>query len=243
LLQEADARALGPHGLVDWLSRRIANADDNDEAQQLRLESDARRVQIVTLHKSKGLEYPLVFLPYIGIGRSDKGAGRHCVVHAPELGRQLHWKTDKDDPSWSAAEAAWKQEQRAEDARLLYVGLTRAEHALWIASGPFHQHERTALSAMLRALDALQGAAGEGTVVVDTSTPPAHLPRLPAPSEAQVPPARSVQRHIAPEWWVYSFTQLANADAGAATDPMASATVVGSGGSDEPSGSEAVAVA
>ncbi|WP_308409862.1 UvrD-helicase domain-containing protein [Xanthomonas arboricola] len=243
LLQEADARALGPHGLVDWLSRRIANADDNDEAQQLRLESDARRVQIVTLHKSKGLEYPLVFLPYIGIGRSDKGAGRHCVVHAPELGRQMHWKTDKDDPSWSAAEAAWKQEQRAEDARLLYVGLTRAEHALWIASGPFHQHERTALSGMLRALDALQGAAGEGAVVVDTSTPPATLPRLPPPIEAQVPPARNPQRHIAPEWWVYSFTQLANADAGAATDPMASATVVGSGGSDEPSGSEAIAVA
>ncbi|UXA71043.1 exodeoxyribonuclease V subunit beta [Xanthomonas prunicola] len=248
LLQEADARALGPHGLVDWLSRRIANADDNDEAQQLRLESDARRVQIVTLHKSKGLEYPLVFLPYIGIGRGDKGAGRHCVVHAPELGRQLHWNVskwsrDKDDPTWSAAEAAWKQEQRAEDARLLYVGLTRAEHALWIASGSFHQHERTALSGMLRALDALQGAAGEGAVVVDTSTPPANLPRLPPPIEAQVPAARNPQRHIAPEWWVYSFTQLANADAGAATDPMASATVVGSGGSDEPSGSEAVAVA
>ncbi|PPU95598.1 exodeoxyribonuclease V subunit beta [Xanthomonas populi] len=248
LLQEADARALGPHGLVDWLSRRIANADKEDEAQQLRLESDARRVQIVTLHKSKGLEYPLVFLPYIGIGRSDKGAGRHCVVHAPELGRQLHWNVskwsrDKNDPTWSAAEAAWKQEQRAEDARLLYVGLTRAEHALWIASGPFHQHERTALSGMLRALDALQGAAGEGAVVVDTSTPPAILPRLPPPLEAQVPPARTPQRHIAPEWWVYSFTQLANADAGAATDPMASATVVGSGGSDEPSSSEAVAVA
>ncbi len=114
---------------------------------------------------------------------------------------------------------------------------------MWIASGPFHQHERTALAGMLRALDALQGAAGEGAVVVDTSTPPAHLPRLPPPREAQVPPARNPQRHIAPEWWVYSFTQLANADAGAATDPMASATVVGSGGSDEPSGSEAVAVA
>ncbi|WP_108780275.1 UvrD-helicase domain-containing protein, partial [Xanthomonas fragariae] len=238
LLQEADARALGPHGLVDWLARRIANADENDETQQLRLESDVRRVQIVTLHKSKGLEYPLVFLPYIGIGRSDKGAGRHCVVHAPGRGRQLHWKTDKDDPTWSAAEAAWKQEQRAEDARLLYVGLTRAEHALWIASGPFHQHERTALSGMLGALDALQGA-----VVVDTATPPTNLPRLPPPDEAQVPPARTPQRHIAPEWWVYSFTQLANADTGAATDPMASATVVGSGGSDEPSSSEAIAVA
>ncbi|MCC4622065.1 exodeoxyribonuclease V subunit beta [Xanthomonas cassavae CFBP 4642] len=240
LLQEADARALGPHGLVDWLARRIANADDNDEAQQLRLESDARRMQIVTLHKSKGLEYPLVFLPYIGIGRGDKGAGRHCVVHAPETGRQLHWNV-KEDPAWSAAEAAWKQEQRAEDARLLYVGLTRAEHALWIASGSFHQHERTPLAGMLRALDALQGAAGQGVVVVDTATPLPELPRLPPPPEAQVPPARIPQRHIAPEWWVYSFTQLANADAGAATDPMASATVVGSGGTDEPAASDAAA--
>ncbi|QNH19265.1 exodeoxyribonuclease V subunit beta [Xanthomonas sp. GW] len=240
-LQEADTRALGPHGLVDWLSRRIANADDNDETQQLRLESDARRVQIVTLHKSKGLEYPLVFLPYVGIGRSDRGAGRHCVVHTPPLGRQLHWNTGKDDPAWSAAEAAWKQEQRAEDARLLYVGLTRAEHALWIATGPFHQHERTALAAMVGDLDALQAAAGEGAIAIDAMQPPATLPRLPLADEIQVPPARVPQRHIVPEWWVYSFTQLANADAGAAADPMASATVVGSGGNDEPSTSEAVA--
>ncbi|MGD6428178.1 exodeoxyribonuclease V subunit beta [Xanthomonas citri pv. citri] len=244
LLQEADARALGPHGLVDWLSRRIANADDNDDAQQLRLESDARRVQIVTLHKSKGLEYPLVFLPYVGIGRKppDQKPGKRVIVYRDGK-RCLHWPDDVDSMEWKAIKEEWKKEQDAEDARLLYVGLTRAEHALWIASGPFHQHERTALSAMLRALDALQGTAGEGGVVVDTTTPPAHLPRLPAPSEAQVPLARNPQRHIAPEWWVYSFTQLANADAGAATDPMASATVVGSGGSDEPSGSEAVAVA
>ncbi|KWV14445.1 exodeoxyribonuclease V subunit beta [Xanthomonas translucens pv. translucens] len=247
-LQEADTRALGAHGLVDWLSRRIANADDNDETQQLRLESDARRVQIVTLHKSKGLEYPLVFLPYVGIGRSERGAGRHCVVHAPPLGRQLHWNTSKwsggnDDPAWSAAEAAWKQEQRAEDARLLYVGLTRAEHALWIATGPFHQHERTALAAMVGDPDALQAAAGAGAaaIAIDTTPPPATLPRLPLADAIQVPPARVAQRHVVPEWWVYSFTQLANADAGSAPDPMASATVVGSGGSDEPSTSEAVA--
>ncbi|WP_305119566.1 3'-5' exonuclease, partial [Xanthomonas translucens] len=225
-LQEADTRALGAHGLVDWLSRRIANADDNDETQQLRLESDARRVQIVTLHKSKGLEYPLVFLPYVGIGRSERGAGRHCVVHAPPLGRQLHWNTSKwsggnDDPAWSAAEAAWKQEQRAEDARLLYVGLTRAEHALWIATGPFHQHERTALAAMVGDLDALQAAAGAAAIAIDTTPPPTTPPRLPLADAIQVPPARVAQRHVVPEWWVYSFTQLANADAGAAADPMA----------------------
>lgn len=250
LLQEADARALGPHGLVDWLARRIANADDGDEAQQLRLESDARRVQIVTLHKSKGLEYPLVFLPYVGIGRRERGAGRHCVVHA-DGSRQLRWNTGKDDPAWGEAEQAWRQEQRAEDARLLYVGLTRAEHALWIATGPFPQHERTALAAMVADVEALQAAVGGNAVAIDTTPPPAELPRLPPAAEAQVPPARVAQRQVAPDWWVYSFTQLANADGGAASgtsadagvaaDPMASATVEGGGGSDEPAAAEPLA--
>ncbi|WP_199774609.1 PD-(D/E)XK nuclease family protein, partial [Xanthomonas sacchari] len=56
-----------------------------------------------------------------------------------------------------------------------------------------------------------------------------------------VPPARVPQRRVLPEWWVYSFTQLANADAG--SDPMASATVPSSGGSDEPAASEPVSAA
>lgn len=241
LLQEADARALGPHGLVDWLARRIANADDSDEAQQLRLESDAHRVQIVTLHKSKGLEYPLVFLPYVGIGRRAGGPGSHCVVHGEQARRVLHWNTGKDDPGWAAAEAAWREEQRAEDARLLYVGLTRAEHALWIATGCFHGHERTALRGMVADLAALQAAAGAGVIEIDRTLPPATLPRLPAGEEGQVPPARVPRRTVAPDWWVYSFTQLANADAGLAHDPMASATVESSGGSDEPATADAAA--
>ncbi|WP_295974584.1 exodeoxyribonuclease V subunit beta [uncultured Xanthomonas sp.] len=245
LLQEADTRALGPHGLVDWLARRIANADDSDEAQQLRLESDARRVQIVTLHKSKGLEYPLVFLPYAGIGRSERSPGRHCVVPAPQGGRQLQWNTGRSggesDPAWDTAEAAWKQEQRAEDARLLYVGLTRAEHALWIATGAFPQHERTALAPMLRDLDALQATAAPGAIAIDSTPPPVQLPRLPPEPAPPVPRARVPQRRVLPEWWVYSFTQLANADAG--SDPMASATVPSSGGSDEPAASEPVSAA
>ncbi len=234
LLQEADARALGPHGLVDWLARRIANADDSDEAQQLRLESDAHRVQIVTLHKSKGLEYPLVFLPYVGIGRRAGGPGNYCVVQGQDARRVLHWNVGKDDAGWSAAEAAWREEQRAEDARLLYVGLTRAEHVLWIATGCFHGHERTALRGMVADVAALQAATGNGVIAIDRTPPPVALPRLPADEEGQVPPARVPQRAVAPDWWVYSFTQLANADAGIAHDPMASATVESSGGGDEP---------
>ena len=219
----------------------VVNADKDDETQQLRLESDAHRVQIVTLHKSKGLEYPLVFLPYVGIGRRAAGAGSHCVVHGQDARRVLRWNTGKDDPGWSEAEAAWREEQRAEDARLLYVGLTRAEHALWIATGCFHGHDRTALHGMVADVAALQ-AGGGGAIEIDARPPPATLPRL-APADAgHVPAARMPQRHVAPDWWVYSFTQLANADAGIGSDPMASATVETGGGGDEPASADAAVV-
>ncbi|MGD5182336.1 3'-5' exonuclease, partial [Xanthomonas citri pv. citri] len=133
LLQEATAQALGMHGLLDWLQGRIAHADQNDEQQLLRLESDARRVQIITLHKSKGLEYPLVYLPFVGIEGSAPATANHCTVHV-EGDRQLHWKLGGED-AWETVTGMRDQARRAEDARLLFVGLSRAEHARGIALG------------------------------------------------------------------------------------------------------------
>ncbi|MCR6686163.1 exodeoxyribonuclease V subunit beta [Pseudoxanthomonas sp.] len=227
LLQQADARALGLQGLVDWLGQRIAGADPSDEAQLLRLESDARRVQIVTLHKSKGLEYPLVFLPFVGIGGKPPDPGNACVVATDDGRRALHWKLQADTSGWGAARAAWIEAQRAEDARLLYVGLTRAEHAVWIATGDFYQAGQTALAPML---DGLADAPG---IVRDASPPPAALPWLPPVAEGAPPAARRIERQIAPDWWVYSFTQLANADSGQ-QDASTRATVAAAGGNDEP---------
>ncbi|MFC7301478.1 UvrD-helicase domain-containing protein [Cognatiluteimonas weifangensis] len=227
-LQVAQAQALGLHGLVDWLGRRIAQADPDDETQLLRLESDARRVQIVTLHKSKGLEYPLVFLPFAGIGRNEPTPGRHCVAHHEANVRRLHWNIPLPEAEWENAKAAWKIEQHAEDARLLYVGMTRARHALWIASGPFFNHDKAALAPLLRDRDALAAVPG---IVLDAVAPPADLPRLPPESDAAVPPARVAARALAHDWWVYSFTQLSSAEAG--DDPSAAATLPAPGGRDE----------
>lgn len=232
LLQEAQAGTLGLHGLVDWLAHRIATADAGDEAQLLRLESDARRVQVVTLHKSKGLEYPLVFLPFVGIGRQDASPSRLCVAWHEDHGRRLHWKLELAEAEWDEAKDAWKQAQRAEDARLLYVGLTRAEHALWTATGRFFSHERTPLSRMLADRDALAALPG---IVFDDTPPPEQLPRLPPESEAAVPAARQATRKLSHEWWVHSFSQLARADAG---DARAASTLPAAGGNDEPEASQ-----
>ena len=231
LLQQAAAQTLGMHGLLDWLQVQMAHADQNDEAQLLRLESDARRVQIITLHKSKGLEYPLVFLPFVGIGGSAPNTDTHCTVHANAC-RELHWKLDKDE-AWSAASTRSAQEQEAEDARLLYVGLTRAEHALWIAAGDLAGAAKTRLAPMLSDLEALRAHPDIAVIQAPLEPRPAQLA---SERDGDLPAVRALTRRIPHDWWVYSFTQLAHADAGHDTD--AAATEVPAPAADEPSGED-----
>ena len=233
LLQEASAQALGMHGLLDWLQGQMASADQDDEQQLLRLESDARRVQIITLHKSKGLEYPLVFLPFVGIDGGAPNTASHCTVHVDGQ-RQLHWKLDRDE-AWEAASTQREREQRAEDARLLYVGLTRAEHALWIAVGDLAGLGKTRLAPLLGDLQALRA---HGDVHIDDSETVAALPQLAAEVEGDLPAVRALTRRVPHDWWVYSFTQLAHADAGAGSDIEAAATELPAPAADEPAGPE-----
>jgi exodeoxyribonuclease V beta subunit len=234
VLQEADVQAIGEHGLVDWLRMRIAEADDSDETQQLRLESDARCVQILTLHKSKGLEYPFVFLPFAAIGRDSRN-GNLCEFH-DGIGRVLQLRseaTPEHAAAWNDARARQESEERGEDARLLYVGLTRARHALWLATGPFANAESSPLEPMLRDVDALAGVLGNAAYVHRLSLP-LRLPDALSPERRDaVPAARETRRVVPRDWWVYSFTQLANESPG--TVEAAPRTVAEEGGAqDEP---------
>ncbi|WP_342316537.1 exodeoxyribonuclease V subunit beta [Lysobacter sp. FW306-1B-D06B] len=234
VLQEADTRAIGEHGLVDWLRTRIAEYDDSDETQQLRLESDARCVQILTLHKSKGLEYPFVFLPFVAIGREGRG-GNLCEFH-DGTGRVLQLRSDatpSDTAAWSDARARHDREERGEDARLLYVGLTRARHALWLATGPFANATLSPLEPMLRDVDALEQRLG-ASIDVQRPSLPLRLPAaLARERDEPVPPARSARRVVPRDWWVYSFTQLAN-EATGAVEAAPRAVAEEGGAQDEP---------
>ncbi|MGB3393183.1 MAG: exodeoxyribonuclease V subunit beta [Stenotrophomonas sp.] len=228
LLQEAGHRSIGLHGLLDWLQTRIAHADDGDEAQLLRLESDVRRVQVITLHKSKGLEYPLVYLPFVGIDGKAPDTDQHKTVHDGDQ-RVLHWKIDKDAEDWKAVATQAAAEDAAETARLLYVGLTRARHALWIAAGALAGLPESRLGPMLEAHEKL--ATHPDIHIVEGSV--AMLPpRLPPEREQALPPVRDARRMLSHDWWVYSFTQLAHAEAG--HDTSAAATEDNGGAADEP---------
>ncbi|MDQ3230003.1 MAG: exodeoxyribonuclease V subunit beta, partial [Pseudomonadota bacterium] len=204
-LQAAAAQARGDTALVEWLRRHIADADGDDETQQLRLESDARRVRILTLHKSKGLEFPLVYLPFAGIGRGARSAMSVAYQHE-DGGSVLHYKPrDTDAELWKNAKTSASYEDSAEDARLLYVGLTRAQHAVWLACGALYDSGKTPLHAMLASLDAL---ARNAAIDIDASPLGEHaLLPLPSPVATQPPSARDATRTLPRDWWIHSFSQ------------------------------------
>ncbi|MGL4428843.1 MAG: 3'-5' exonuclease, partial [Silvania sp.] len=117
LLQEAGSQLESEHALVRWLSQHILEPDSNASSQQMRLESDKHLVQIVTIHKSKGLEYPLVWLPFISHFRIQDQAYYH-----DRRSFEAVLDLSEADESIELAEA----ERLAEDLRLLYVALTRS---------------------------------------------------------------------------------------------------------------------
>jgi len=130
LLQTAASQLDGMQALIRWLAAQMATPDGGDaDAQITRLESDADLVQIVTIHKSKGLEYPLVCLPFAASYRPldpKNTPALHLPPDMPGGARPLVF--DYSDEQLAQAE----RERLREDLRLLYVALTRARHALWL---------------------------------------------------------------------------------------------------------------
>ena len=127
LLHAASAQLEGEQALIRWLASQMEGDSSTGDEQIVRLESDADLVKVVTVHKSKGLEYPLVFLPFASSFRSLDNARTRFVTLADEDGnRSLHVEPSAEQL------AAYDKDRHREDLRLLYVALTRARHALWV---------------------------------------------------------------------------------------------------------------
>lgn len=118
VLQQASLEREGRTALIRWLAMHISQPQAATAKEHLvRLESDASCVTIITIHKSKGLEYPLVFLPFaMSLGMDKRQT-------SDEHERQLDWQ---------------------ESIRLLYVALTRASHALWLGVAGFKSSSQDA---------------------------------------------------------------------------------------------------
>lgn len=127
---QAEVAGNGPDELLHWLERMVAEPERRAADQsQLRLETDAAAVQLCTIHKSKGLEYSIVYCPTLWSVRSEKLAPDTVLSRLDAVGQPL--ETHEFDVGSDLIEARQQRdqdEQRAEDRRLLYVALTRAKH-------------------------------------------------------------------------------------------------------------------
>ncbi len=153
LIQKAaQQRSLGPRALHAWLRRMRIDARARDEGALedalIRLESDADAVQILTIHGSKGLQYPVVYCPDLWdgklLGQDDRARPR---FHDPEENRRLTLDLGTPDQAGAASRMRW--ETLAENRRLLYVALTRARHRLVVAWGVFSNTGSSALGLLL----------------------------------------------------------------------------------------------
>ena len=126
LLQAASQKVDGEQSLIRWLADQIAEGSETGDEKIQRLESDAELVQVVTVHKSKGLQYPLVFLPFAVSARTAK-ASASFYEYTDDDGTRIV-AVNGGEEAVAAVNAAIHEE----DLRLLYVALTRAEHALWL---------------------------------------------------------------------------------------------------------------
>ncbi len=118
-------------GLLKWLATRRDRNTPRTEEYQLRLESDENAVKLITIHKSKGLEYPIVFCPFAWEG-SELRPGPFLFHDGFDEDRPV---LDLGSPARAANEVAAGREQLAENLRLLYVALTRAKNMCRLAWG------------------------------------------------------------------------------------------------------------
>lgn len=221
LLQQVSSELDGEYALLRWLGEAVNRQSGQDAEQILRLESERKLVQIVTIHKSKGLEYPLVFLPFIC---SHRSADTPLYHEADEAGnRTILDLTGAED---SLAEA--DKERLAEDLRLLYVALTRGVYATWLGLAPVRSGNgksektdlhQTAIGYLLQkgeegnaatlatALSALAEDLPGVAVGEPSLTRPAPLP----PEEEQLgePQVRRFGGTLERDWWISSYSGLA----------------------------------
>ena len=148
LVQEAEAELrMAPAALAVWFSRRRAEERTRDEESELRIESDEELVRILTVHGAKGLEFPIVFLPFAWDARDpSREQSDHAEYHGSEAeGYPEVLDLDPDDEALVLA----RREELSEELRLLYVALTRARYRCVVTWGQVRYAERAPLAWLL----------------------------------------------------------------------------------------------
>lgn len=217
LLSTASLGMDSAHALVRWFGEQIESPDSKADEQQLHLESERNLVKIVTIHKSKGLEYNIVFLPFI-----CHYSKRDNYLYHDKSGEAIIDLLEADDSKKKA-----DRERLAEDLRLLYVALTRSVHRCYLGFAPFKSGNAkttktdlhlTAMGYLLNNGEVIEAAELEAKVSdlgqQSSAISIQALPKL--DDEVYIPPktappelkAREFSGIIPANWWVTSYSAL-----------------------------------
>ncbi len=151
--QNAVDLRLGIHKTIEWLGMAISDQSISTDERQLRLESDADAVKIVTMHRSKGLEFAVVFCPYLWQRSARLKSERH-LIRCHENGEIV---IDLGSKDFETRRNQALREELAEDLRLMYVALTRAQlrcYLVWADVRPKNAPNSSAMAYLLHAASA-----------------------------------------------------------------------------------------
>ncbi len=197
LHEAAVTERLGLVALLGWLRDQVAeDRREGPSARTRRLDSDAAAVQLVTIHGSKGLQYPVVYVPFL----SERWVPRTVDIplfHGPEPDRVRSIDVGgQGGPTYRASLAAHLAEEAGESLRLLYVALTRAQSQVVAWWAPSTNTKSASLHRVLLGRE-------PGQTVV--------------PDEARVPPDAEVAERLA-AWQALGGPVVERAEPPAADD-------------------------
>lgn len=226
-LQKASTQHDGEQALIRHLTEQM---EDPGDEEILRLESDDDLIRVVTIHKSKGLEYPLVFLPFIAGSKEIDGNTKQVSIPDTNTPAQRRLEIAGNKiaaEAWQTADA----ERLSEDMRLLYVAMTRATHGLWLGMAALSKGTSTK-SALHNSGIGYLLAGGEpiDADMLDTrlnewvnscehiqlnTVSATQVPPIPAPqfnhataAATHTKPAIRSDRSPAENWWIASYSAL-----------------------------------
>ena len=231
LHHEEHQRQLTMSGLTKWLSEQINSDLPRLEEHQLRLETDEYAVKIVTIHKSKGLEYPVVFCPFLWDKSKIRNTNEPFVFHdGTELTLDLGSERKKENRILA------EKEILSENLRLLYVALTRAKNCCYIVWGHFNDAGSSAMSYLFHSdeqykekniVDALETsfndltndqmkavlknlqAEAKGAIGLHEISEPVSIGYVPFKEENEALSLKLFSGHIDRTWKIASFSSLA----------------------------------
>ena len=215
LLQQAATQLDGEQSLIRYLEDTVEEGRGSSKESILRLESDDDRVKVITIHKSKGLEYPLVYLPFICSFRPADKNKPPLRYHEND---HINVSLEPDETVENKAD----HERLAEDMRLLYVALTRACHTCTLGIAPYikgrgkqNQLEKSAIGRLLFGTgvandglrDALVPVAHEAVSIIAAPDSSTETYQPQAEARTLRTPLIPVVRQRQP-WWIASYSAL-----------------------------------